>query len=135
MQHRKRLMSVASAGNRGSAPRLRCRRRGTALAVAAAALALIAAPAASAEDTTIIYSPTYWTLLAAFPAGWAPNACEATVVLSGTTGVCTSEFAPAYIYPDGTLGMTPWFLDPSSPTRWSIERDPCATDPACLEGF
>ena len=72
----------------------------------------------------IVYSDDYLKLIAEFPSGMVPNACEAAAFLSGG-GVCTTEMDPHYFYPDGTLGKQPWIIDPSSPRGWSIEPHPC----------
>ena len=88
------------------------------------------AAAASAEDvggSSIAYSVTYLELIALFPGGYAPNGCELAVALSGTTGVCTAEFAPVWFYPDGTTGGRAWQIDRSAAAGWSVEADPCAT--------
>jgi hypothetical protein len=85
------------------------------------------APRASADEgprASIVYNDTYVRLVAEFPSGWAPNACEIVVFLGGG-GVCTAEFEPAYFYPDGTWGTRPWFTDSLSPRGWSVEPDPC----------
>jgi hypothetical protein len=108
-----------------------------AAAVAVIAVGLASAPAAAAEETrgsSIVYSATYLKYVSLFPGGHAPNGCELAVALSGTTGVCTAEFAPVWFYPDGTTGDRAWIVDPGSSTGWSIEPDPCAdafvgTDP------
>ena len=31
-----------------------------------------------------------------------------------------------WFYPDGTTGGAPWFVDPASPTGWSLPPNPCA---------
>jgi len=108
--------------------------RGTGTAVVATIATLFAlmlgtpavASAGTTEETpTIVYSETYLSLMALVPSGWTSNACELSVVLSGVTGVCTTEFAPVFFYPDGSFGDRPWIVDPSSPTGWSPEPNPC----------
>lgn len=104
------------------------RRVGVVLAaIAVIYVTTMASPAAGDEESgvPIVYADTYLRLIAEFPSGWAPNACEITIFLAGG-GVCTTEFDPAYFYPDGSIGTMPWFADPTSPTGWSIEPDPCA---------
>jgi Putative metal-binding motif/Thrombospondin type 3 repeat len=77
------------------------------------------------EATGIVYSDMYWRLMAEFPAGWA-DSCELHVFLSGSGGVCDALIDDLqWFYPDGTWGPRPWVVDPSSPTGWSIEPDPC----------
>jgi hypothetical protein len=102
------------------------------LLITAAVIAVLSsiawAPAASAGDNTgaaIVYSDAYRTLIAAAPSGWVSNECEGHRILAGGVGVCEASFNPVYFYPDGSFGRTPWFIDPSSPTGWSIEPDPC----------
>ena len=73
----------------------------------------------------IVYSDTYWRLLAEFPAGWAGNSCYLTAFLSGSGGTCYDIFNPVYFYPDGTWGPRPWVVDSSSSTGWSIEPGLC----------
>ena len=90
----------------------------------ASSAAAPAAAATDASDPTIVYSDAYLRLIAAFPSGWVPNACEGAAFLAGG-GICTAEFNPAYFYPDGTFGKMAWYVDPSSPAGWSIEPDPC----------
>jgi hypothetical protein len=82
-------------------------------------------PATTTEPvTTIVYSDRYLRYIALAPSGWASNACEGELLLSGTTGVCTAEFDPVWMYPDGSWGKWPWYLDPTSATGWSIDT-PC----------
>lgn len=105
-------------------------KRTSRLGLVALAVALMggtaAAPAAADETsgTSIVYSDTYWKLLAAFPAGYA-DGCDIWLFLNGTIGVCDGRIDLDYIYPDGTWGPRPWHEDPASPTGWSVEPDPC----------
>ena len=67
----------------------------------------------------------YWQLTAEFRGGWV-DSCELYVFLSGSGGACDALIDdPQWFYPDGTWGPRPWIVDPSSPTGWSIEPDPC----------
>jgi hypothetical protein len=72
----------------------------------------------------IVYSDTYLKLIAEFPAGYA-DACAINWFLNGGGGVCSAIVDLKYFYPDGRLGDRPWVIDPSSPTGWSVEPDPC----------
>jgi hypothetical protein len=85
----------------------------------------VAAPTAATNGSTIVYSETYLRLISAYPRGWANSSCDIIVFLSGRSGFCSAIIDPAYFYPDGTYGARPWFVDPASPTGWSIEPDPC----------
>jgi hypothetical protein len=94
------------------------------VALAACAAALLGtSPAAAAAS--IVYTPTYKTLIAAFPSGSADD-CDIYVVLHPADGgFCDARIDLLHFYPDGTLGAQPWHVDDSSPTGWSIEPDPC----------
>jgi len=104
------------------------------LAVAATVVALIgavvAAPAARAEDTSgasIAYSDLYLKLIAAFPAGWVLDSCQAVLGVTGRSGICSATLVLEYFYPDGSFGKMPWYADPASATGWSVEPDSCAS--------
>ena len=104
---------------------MKTRHRRLVVAISAAAVfaGSVAAPVSAAEEengTPIAYSETYLRYIALFPAGWASNGCVLAVELSGGSGVCTTEIAPVWFYPDGAVGLKPWVIDPSSPTGWSI---------------
>jgi len=46
--------------------------------------------------------------------------------------MCTTEYDPWWLYPDGTWGQCPWHADPTSPTGWAL--DECYDDSG-FEGF
>jgi hypothetical protein len=100
------------------------------VALAACIAALLAsspAPASAnnADGALITFSDTYNKLLAAFPSGYA-DACEMSVVLHPRDGgFCDTQIDRTYFYPDGTLGARPWVTDPTSPTGWAAQPDPC----------
>ena len=97
-----------------------------ALAVAVVAPTVASAGEPGTSGSTIVYSPTYRTLIAEFPAGWGDGCDLAWVIAGKPTGyVCDARIDPVYFYPDGTFGKMPWYVDASSPTGWSVEADPC----------
>ena len=95
------------------------------VALLAGAVATSTARAQDASASTIVYSDVYKTLIATFPAGYA-DACEVSVTLNGSGGLCDARVDLVYFYPDGTLGPRQWQIDSSSSTGWSIEPDPCS---------
>jgi hypothetical protein len=103
------------------------RRRVALFALIVALVCAAMAPVAEADGTSgtpIVYSDQYLKLISIFPEGWVSNGCWISVVLNGGSGVCTTEFAPMWLYPDGSWGDRPWIVDPSSPTGWSVPS-PC----------
>jgi hypothetical protein len=59
-----------------------------------------------------VYTAEYWAQLAIYPEGFIPDDCA---LLPNPPGeICDDRLDPMWLYPNGTWGYCPWYVDPTS---------------------